>query len=560
MARRIRAALAVAAGALVLAPAASASITPTLTLNQTAAGGTEAGATVPLGTDIKFAPSLGDSPKDLTLILPAGLLADASIDNGACLMSKTPIAACQVGSGTATAALFNLFPVPLPVSFDLVAPPKAGDLAGLALVFDGSELGTPGDITVRSSTDPAGVGLDIAFTGIPNSVLVPISIQELNTTFSGLRLPASCPATPANVTVRADSYSDPTQRTAGAPLQVVDCAKLAYSPAFRVTATRDSGDVGAQITSDITQPASPAQATSRTVRLTLPPAVLAPNVAAVLSGGILCADPGSGTCKTIGTASATSPLYPTPLTGKDYLTGSLAAPAIEIVFPPPFALTLSGTVDLSTNATTFTGVPDIPLTDLQVSLAGGPDSAFEASCSPAAGTATSTLTSQNGDQTAVASSSFTVSGCPAATQPLGTPPPPSKPRIASASLSGLQRGRPALSFKLVAGTNGPNLRMFAIGLPAGLSFRHKGHKVSGVSFKGVTAASVVLKRGRLVVTLRRSVASVIVKLSARALTESARLEHRAKIHHVKSLKLTIVIQQSAHTSTTVTFQITNLHL
>ena len=91
---------------------------------------------------------------------------------------------------------------------------------------------------------------------------------------------------------------------------------------------------------------------------------------------LLCANPASGTCKTIGTATATSPLYPVPLTGTDYLTGTLSALKIVIVFPPPFALTLAGAVDVPHNTTTFTGLPDIPLSDLKVTLAGGKNAAF----------------------------------------------------------------------------------------------------------------------------------------------------------------------------------------
>jgi hypothetical protein len=46
--------------------------------------------------------------------------------------------------------------IPLPVRFDLVAPPQPGDLAGLQLLLEGSTLGTPADITVRPASDPAG--------------------------------------------------------------------------------------------------------------------------------------------------------------------------------------------------------------------------------------------------------------------------------------------------------------------------------------------------------------------------------------------------------------------
>ncbi len=549
--------------ASVPAPAASASIAPTLTLDQSA--GTSAGATVQLGMDLKFAPSGGDSPKDLTLSLPAGLLANASIGGGACLQSVTPIAACQVGSGTVTAAGLGLLPVSLPVTFDLVAPPKPGDLAGLALMMtflgNTSQLGTPGEITVRPPSDPRGVGLNIAFSNIPNTFSgASISVQELQNTLSGVRMPTNCPASPATVQVSADSYSDSTTRqTAGAPLQVTGCSKLPYTPTFHVRAVKDTQDGGTEIATDITQPSAPAQATSRTVKLAFPAAVLSPNSEAVLTGGILCADPASRTCKTIGTASSASPLYPTPLIGKAYLTGSLIEPAVTIVFPPPFALTLGGAVDLGTNTTTFTGLPDIPLTDLMVTLTGGSNAAFWASCSPPSGIATSTLTTQNGDRTVAVSAPFTVSGC---ASPSGSPTARS-PHIGSASLSGLARGAPVLTFGLVAAGTGPKLNSFMVQAPHGLRFAprlvHRGRTVSGVSVQGAEISSAVLARGRLVLTLRQPVRALRVRIRAPVLTESAGVEALAKRRRLGAEELTVVIRDSSRRSTTASVRITNVH-
>ena len=569
--RRILAGVAGGLVAMVIAPAASASIAPALTLDQSA--GTTAGSTVNLGMDLKFAPSGGDSPKDLSLSLPAGLLADASINGGKCLSSPTPTAACQVGSGTATASpVVGGVPLPTPVSvplaFDLVAPPKPGDLAGLAILatFLGntSQLGSPGDVTVRSSSDPAGVGLNIGFANVPDTfaILGPvasqIAVDELSTTFNGLRMPASCPAAPASVNVTADSYAAPTTKdSASAPLHVTNCSSLPFTPAFHVTVVKNSADSGVQITTDITQPAKPVQATNRTVALTLPPTVLWPNLQAVLHGGILCANPSSGTCKPVGTASSTSPLYPTPLLGKDYLTGSLAAPAIAIVFPAPFALTLYGTDDLGTSTTTFANIPDIPLTDLKVVLAGGPNAVFRASCAPPSGIATSTLTSQSGDR-AVVSSRFTVSGCPGSATAKSRSS--ARPRIGMASLSGLTRGKPALSVRIVSGNAGHKLSSFTIELPSGLSFlRHRLHHrltLTGVSVEGAKVKSEALKQGHLFVSLSRPVSSLVVRIRAQALHPSTGLERRVKRGQFAGLKLTVLITDSAGQRTTVTRLIT----
>jgi hypothetical protein len=73
----------------------------------------------------------------------------------------------------------------------------------------------------------------------------------------------------------------------------------------------------------------------------------------------------------VGTVNATSPLYPAPLAGKADLTGSSSGLSLTLVFPAPFPLTLTGGVNLLANSATFTGLPDIPLTNLTVSLSGG---------------------------------------------------------------------------------------------------------------------------------------------------------------------------------------------
>jgi hypothetical protein len=320
-----------------------------------------------------------------------------------------------------------------------------------------------------------------------------------------------------------------------------------------VTAVKDARDNGVQLSTDLTQP--PGQATARKVKLTLPNRVVSSNFGLV-SHGILCANPSSGTCKTIGTATATSPLYPTPLRGNVYLTGKVTsaglagAPGLSIMFPAPFALTLTGKVDIGAGSTTFENVPDIPQSDLNVTLTGGANAAFVASCAPASGSASSTLTSQNGDKTAVAPARFTVSGCPA--------PKPGKvgrPKIASASLSGLARGAPTLRFRLLAGARAPKLRSFAVALPRGLRFAGRRTALAGVRVGSTKPRSLALARGRLVVTLRGTAAGATVTIGPRALRESAALQKTAERHRLGSLRLAVSIKDAGGTSTTATFAI-----
>ena len=415
---------------LASAPAAIASTGATVTLDQSA--GNTAGASADLGLDLKFTNTGTDSPRDLTMILPPGLLANASIDGGACLRSRNVTGtACKVGTGTVTAApdligILNVpLPVSVPVSFYLVPPPAPGDLAGLAVMGLGEQLGATGAIHVRPSGDPAGVGVTISLVlpdqlplslpGLPPVNLTQISLDEIKSTFSSLRYPATCPRVAANLAVVVDSYADSATRSVAAPLPVTRCGELPYSPAFRATAVRDSSDRQVKLDTTVTQ--TPNQAPSRSIALAFPPATLAPNLGSIQA---LCLNPSAGTCQPVGAVTAKSPLYPAPLSGNAYLTGSSSGLSLTLAFPSPFPLTLTGAVNLLSNSATFTGLPDIPLTNLTVSLAGGPQGLFLTTCKTPSGTATATLTDQNGDTTLTVPSAFAVSGCPSVGAGSGT--------------------------------------------------------------------------------------------------------------------------------------------
>jgi hypothetical protein len=283
----------------------------------------------------------------------------------------------------------------------------------------------------------------------------------------------------------------------------------------------------------------------------------------VINGGLLCADPTFASCKTIGSSEAKSPLYPKTLVGRVYLTGSLTAPAITVTFPSPFALTLNGNVNLGTNTTTFTGVPDLPLSDLRVALAGGPDAAFATTCATPSANAVGSFKSQDGDLLASSTGPFSVSGCagsagggsgasaaPSSISPLGLP------SLASASLSGLRRGRPVVSFKLITGRGAPKLTSLTLPLPRGLSYlRHRIHRrrvLQGVTVRDATVKSMSLRRGKLTIILRRPAATVLVKLRSRALHETGGLRAKARRHRVRFLKLTVAVTTAAHRHVTLT--------
>ncbi len=607
MRRRALTVVVVLAGMAALAPVAAASITPTVSLNQSA--GETAGSTANLGLDLKFADTGTDSPHNLTINLPPGLLANASINGGSCLKAANVSgSACQVGTGTVTATadpigLLNVpVPVSVPVNFYLVPPPAAGDLAGLAVEGLGEQIGSTGEIKIRPTGDPDGVGVKLLLVlpdqlplTLPIVGQVPaaqISLTEINSTFDGLRYPATCPSTRANLSASVDSYGDSTVHTVTAPLSVTGCSSLAYSPTFKVSVARDSADRQVKLGTTITQTAG--QAPNRSVSLAFPTATLAPNLEAIKA---LCLNLASGTCSTVGSAGATSPLYPTTLSGNAYLTGSAAGLSLTLVFPSPFPLTLTGSVNLVKNSATFTGLPDIPLTNLAVSLGGGADGLFLSTCQTPSGTATATLTDQNGDRTVQAPSKFTVSGCPSTGNGAGgtggggggggagggagggggsggngssssggagngstsTGVTVGSTNLSQGHLSGLGTGHASLSFKVGVAERAAKLSALTIELPTGMSFvRHRARnrlEVTGVALAGARIKSLSLSDGHLVITLRKAVRSLTVNINASALRESATIESKAKANKLGRLLLTVITENTKAKHTTIRVRI-----
>ena len=268
-------------------------------------------------------------------------------------------------------------------------------------------------IAVRGTGNSNGVGESLAFSAVPDTYLgIPIVVDGFQGTLYSVHYPSSCPSTAAKVALIANTYADATLQRASAPLTVTGCSTAAFSPTLTVSATKDSSDSGAAVTTTITQAAN--QVDSSAFTLAWPATVLTPNASGLASSGVLCANPASGTCTPVGTASATSPVFPVPVTGEVYLTGSsLLAASLSVVFPPPTAITLTGAINLSTSTVSFTGVPDLPVSNFTINLNGGTASLFNATCSPATGTEDGTFKSQNGDKTATSNSTFTVSGCTA---------------------------------------------------------------------------------------------------------------------------------------------------
>jgi hypothetical protein len=562
MGQGLLAALCAICCAALFAPGAWAAATPTLSLDQSA--GTAAGATADLGMDLTFADSSGDSPDEMTINLPPGLLANADIDGGACLTTTDLTDAnCQVGTGTVTANALDLVPVPLPVTFDLIPPPAVGDLAGLAVNFDnGTQIGDTAEIRVRPSGDPDGVGVSLDFV-LPNSIAgtsltpgAPIQITQIDSTFDGLRYPTTCPSTPASLSVSVNSYDDSSFQSVSAPLSVTGCSSLPYAPKLSVTVQKDSADREAQLTTAITQAADEAPTGSMT--LGFAGDALGLNLGSVKA---LCLNVASGTCTPVGVATATSPLYPAPLTADAYLTGNVEGLTLTLVFPAPFPLTLVGKVDLEHVTTTFSGMPDIPLTNLSLKLNGGSEALFATNCRPATGNLTASMTDQNGDRTVTSDNAYTIKGCAVSTPTPAVTAAGGTPTLSGVTVNRLNAGNPSLSFRIGVGKHGSKLTALTVELPSGLRFVAHGTakhpKITGVAVIGAKLKSLKLSGGRLVITLKQAVRSLTVQMTT-ALQESSTLRAELQAGKVTSLRLTVIATNTKRRRYTVHERIKNL--
>lgn len=520
---------AVASALIAAAPAVASADVSSLTVSPSSV---TAGSTT---TSLTLSYSFSAPVSSLTTEFPPGLLADGSIDGGACLTTTAtvgsttlPPAPCQIGSGSANSGAIL-------VSVYLVKGPSPTDFAGLDLVTAGTNAAV-GDVTFRPATDPDRVGLNVSF-----SSATPLPLTNLTVTLTHQRMPTSCPLTPANVIAAANSQSTP----ATAPLAVTGCSSLPFAPSVGGSAKKDVGDPGAQVTTVVTQGASEAAIASST--LTVPSTVLAPNPLAL---GL------AGSTTPVGVATVTSPLLPASgLTGNVYLTscataGNNCVSGLGLSIRFPNAFNLNGSVAL-TGGVTFANVPDVPVSVLAVVLNGGREAAFIAPCAATSGTLTAAFVGQNGVHHN-ASAPFTVSGCPTSA---------GKPTLSGASLTGLPSGHPRLHFRVTHGTNAPGIKTVSVGVSSGLGFhasrtcKGKGKKrrctttVKGLSVSGGKLKSARVSGGRLTITLKVAASSVSITVKGPGLTESRALQQRVKKHQVRKVGVTIRVTDASGKST-----------
>jgi hypothetical protein len=521
----------------------------------------QAGGNPTITSTLTFAPAAGDTTKTVVTALAPGTLTNANA-NPTCLLAQQLNASCQIG--TATVSVTPLGPVPGKL---YLVPGQPGDAAGLEVVaapLPNQYIG----VSVRSTdaglnltaTLPDTRGLGIAVTGFTMVFNPTLGSQPLT------RLPTSC--SPATSTMTVTYYGSTVSPGAStSSFTPTGCPLPTYTPTLSVQAIKDPGadNFGGEIISSVTQPNAAAESASKTVELDIPPSVISPNAAVIPS----CLPAGC----VVGTASATSPLLPIPLIGNVTLAGNILAPTLTITFPPPFGISLAGSLNILTGATTFANVPDFPLTALVLDITGPPAGrAFVLlGCSGSFG---AKFTPQDGGAARTVSGPISFFNCATGGGGGGGGGTTAKPPTAKGALSGLAAGHPKLRLTVKHGTKAPNVSSLSIGLTGGLSFSRKGfvkHRkctgtgskrtcrtiivVKGLSIAGARLKKAALRGGRLVISLKKPAASASLTVRGPLLAETSTLRQKVSKHKVNKLSVSLKVTDTKPTTTSLVLKL-----
>jgi hypothetical protein len=448
---------------------------------------TAAGAHADVTIATSFLPYDGaappQQPHNLTFHLPPGLAGDP-FATPRCTEADYRADACapatRVGSVAATATAVLAIPLRQDVTGDLYnLVPAGSEPARLGAVIrpTGGLLGklfVPTTINARATDG----GLDSVVVDLPQELSgFPLYTERMAFTLSGrpaggtgpfMRNPTSC--APATSTVEATPYGAPATAVArSSSFTPTECGALAFEPHIDGAAgARGQTARGAKppVRTVITQGPEQAGQAAATVLL---PRIVGADITQI---GRACpaADVALRKCQDsarVGTVQAGTPLLSQPLTGKVYLSSRAVGglPGLTIQLDDPIPLRLDGTVELTPNGlkTTFTGLPDVPLSRFALNLDGGATGAFQlagdlcATAKPPAVAAT--FVAQSGKQ-AAETKPLVVEGC--------TPAPK-----VSARITRLRTGRPTVRVTVTAAADAPALRQVRVRLPGALRTKPK---------------------------------------------------------------------------------------
>jgi hypothetical protein len=314
--------------------------------------------------------------------------------------------------------------------------PYEGAPYGLAIVvpflagpFD---LGTK-VLRARIEVDPATAQLKVTSDPLPTILKgVPLDLRTIDAVIDRPAFmfnPTDC--SPASFQGSASSVEGATVALA-TPFQVGSCQSLQFTPTLKLsTAAQSSKQNGAALNARISFPESrqgavlaTSQANLQSVKLTLPKQL--PARQATLKGACPAAtyqaNPASCPAASIvGHASASTPVLANPLSGPAYLVSRPGEtyPTLNIPLQgSSITLDLQATTAIKKKitTTTFTGIPDVPLSSLELTLPAGPHSLLATNTNPCTTTLTAPtrITAQNGAVINQATK-LTTTGCPKTT-------------------------------------------------------------------------------------------------------------------------------------------------
>lgn len=361
----------------------------------------------------------------ITATLPPGLLGrigsftqcpDAQAATGACPRSSR-IGTATVGVGAG--------PSPLALAGSVyLTGPYEGAPFGLAVAIPAEAVGPFdfGTVVTRAKVelDERSARVTVTSDALPSIVGgVPLRLQTLSiaTDPSFTVNPTSCSALATQSTL---SSAQGASAQAATPFQAGGCSSLAFSPSFAAsTSAQASKQNGASLQVDVAYPAG-GQANLASVSATLP-AQLPPRMSTLQKA---CAEATFATAPSscpgesrVGQATVTTPLLGVALEGPAYLVshGGAAFPDLDLVLAGDglrFALHGQTDVKGATITTTFSGLPDVPISHFALSLPMGPYSVLGvngALCGEAL-TMPTTMTAQDGARL-TRQTTVTVTGC-----------------------------------------------------------------------------------------------------------------------------------------------------
>jgi hypothetical protein len=373
------------------------------------AGSTNTAAGQSTGFTLQVARSDGQQHlKSLSATLPQGLLANVGtvpLCNDAAAAAGTCDASSQVGT-TSVASGAGSTPFYLPGKVYLTGPYKGAPF-GLSIVVPAVagpfNLGT---VVVRAAiaVDPNDAHLTVTSDDLPSILQgIPLRVRKIAVDINRpgfMTNPTSC--APMQVTGQINSIEGASSAVSS-PFQVGGCAQLPFNPSMTAKLSGNLKKGGAPGL-DVEVKSAAGQSNLKSVALTLP------KVLSIALGGASCsaAQLAANTCPAasqVGTATASTPLLSSPLSGPVFLVNP-AGGGIPSLF-----VRLSGsglTINLPSKTAikngalqaTFDTVPDVSISSFKLSLKSGTGALLKSNAAVCSSSrlAAATLLGQNGSR------------------------------------------------------------------------------------------------------------------------------------------------------------------